>query len=158
MVKRIKSTSQYFMISRWWKGIRFTSSKICLFSPQMNKVPAPWRAAKIIIEVPSQIWYLTLSSKWIPSSLVIVIPLNIGKSRRAKQASASKPLRVAILKSLNCHLQDSSKHHSQITLYVLSLWYINISYRSKLETLLTYSFSLNVLSGVIFWKSLEMWA
>lgn len=111
-LKESKFTFQYFVISRRWKGIRFTSSKICFFSPQMNKVPAPWSAAKIIIEVPSQIWYLTLASKWIPRSLVIVIPLNIGRSRSAKQASASKPLRVAILKSLNCHLQDSSKHHS----------------------------------------------
>nr|GME03654.1 hypothetical protein Iba_scaffold1011.2CG0140 [Ipomoea batatas] len=70
----------------------------------MKKVPAPCNVAKNIIAVPSQVWYLTETSNWRPSNRNTAILLNTGRRRRAKQASVSKPNRVATLNILYCHL------------------------------------------------------
>lgn len=75
------------------------------FIPQIRKVPPPCKVANNIIAVPSQMWYLTEASNWMPINRNIDIPLKMGRRRRARQASANKPHLVATLKILYCHLE-----------------------------------------------------
>lgn len=78
---------------------------ICWLIPQMKRVPAPCRIAKNISIVPSQMWYLTEASNWIPSNLNTDNPLKIGKRRKARQISPIRPNLVDILRNLSCHLK-----------------------------------------------------
>lgn len=99
----------------WIQRIGITSSWMWWLTPQMNKVLAPWRVAKVSIAVPIQIWYLTEASNWMPNKRNTARPLKIGRRSKARQASDSKPNRVATLKYLSCHLKlmqrKSFKNH-----------------------------------------------
>jgi len=68
-------------------------------------VLAPCKVAKVSIAVPTQVWYFTEASNWMPTKRNMASPLRIGRSSKARQTSASKPNRVAILKYLSCHLE-----------------------------------------------------
>ncbi|KAL3835238.1 hypothetical protein ACJIZ3_009974 [Penstemon smallii] len=80
----------------------------------MKNVPTPCRVAKSIIVVPSHIWYLTEASNGTPSKRNKDSPLNTGSRRRARQASANKPQRVAILYTLYCHLKSGKDDLFQV--------------------------------------------
>lgn len=88
--------------------------------PQMKRVPTPCNVAKIANVVPSQIWYLTEASNWTPSNLNMDNPLKIGKRRKARQISATRPNLVDIFKNLSCHL----KYHISSVFDHLVLYYI----------------------------------
>lgn len=147
-IERLIWTPNFAARDMNWK---VTSSWIWWLTPQTNKVLPPWIVAKNIIAVPSQIWYLTDASNWMPSNRNKDSPLKIGRSSKARQASASNPKRVATLRYLSCHLQKS--------------WSINngkdkscvpLSHHLFIQSQITHVSNFRDLTGINFLKSFEM--